>query len=143
MSSRKAQEGSTIMAKETTYAGMRGDWQRLSTMLSANTPELGHLETQRLRLEGLLARAMEITMQQGIFKAGKQETSKQLQGVMAEGQRLATVLRQSVKEHYGPTSEKLHEFGVQPFRGRKAKAAPEEPEGPAARAHSAVPDPDF
>lgn len=31
------------------------------------------------------------------------------------------MLRASVKEHYGPKAEKLTEFGVQPFRGRKLK----------------------
>ena len=30
--------------------------------------------------------------------------------------------RMAVRDHYGPRSEKLAEFGLQPFRGRKAKA---------------------
>jgi hypothetical protein len=36
---------------------------------------------------------------------------------------MATVLRFSLKQFYGPTSEKLVEFGIQPFRGRKRRNA--------------------
>jgi hypothetical protein len=43
---------------------------------------------------------------------------------MVEGGRVATVLRQSLKAHYGVRSEKLAEFGVKPFRGRTRKAKP-------------------
>jgi hypothetical protein len=46
--------------------------------------------------------------------------------VIAEGQRLVTVLRVSVRQHYGIDSEKLAEFGLQPFRGRRRKS-PEPP----------------
>lgn len=87
-------------------------------MLLANILELGHLEPFRLKLEALLARAVEIIGRQADEKARKQESSRQLKEVMKEGQRLAALLRQSVKEHYGPTSEKLTGLGVQPFRGR-------------------------
>jgi hypothetical protein len=34
------------------------------------------------------------------------------------------VLRATVKQHYGIRNEKLIQFGIQPFRGRKAKATP-------------------
>ena len=33
----------------------------------------------------------------------------------------------AVKQHYGPSAEKLVEFDLQPFRGRKPKPAPETP----------------
>lgn len=115
------------MAKEATYSGMLGDWRRLLTVLLANILELAHLEPFRIKLEALLARATEIIGRQADEKARKQESSRQLKEVMKEGQRLATLLRQSVKEHYGPTSEKLTALGVQPFRGRNftAKKSPE------------------
>ena len=41
---------------------------------------------------------------------------------MSASDRLATVLRLSLKQFYGPTAEKLVEFGIQPFRGREPKA---------------------
>ena len=43
----------------------------------------------------------------------------QLRTIIVEGERLATVLRRSLKSHYGIRSEKLTEFGIQPFRGRR------------------------
>jgi hypothetical protein len=32
-----------------------------------------------------------------------------------------SILRVSLKDHYGPRAEKLAELGIQPFRGRKPK----------------------
>lgn len=45
--------------------------------------------------------------------------SKRLKVLIDEGQRLATGLRKLLTENYGVRSEKLAEFGMQPFRGRK------------------------
>ena len=118
------------MAKETTYAGMLGDLQRLSTALSANSGELTHLEGARTKLEGLLAQAQEVAKQQAAFTAGKQESSRQLKTLLTEGVRLANALRVMLKEHYGIRSEKLAEYGLQPFRGKARKAKPEGPELP-------------
>ena len=56
--------------------------------------------------------------------ARSQELTPRLQAAMSDGERLATVLRLSVKAHYGIRSEKLTEFGLQPFRGRKDQKAP-------------------
>ena len=84
------------------------------------------------RLDALLAQGLNLSKEQAIFQAGKQESTQQLQTVLVEGTRLATLLRSALKAHYGPTSEKLAEFGLKPFRGRKAKQAPEpDPEVPA------------
>jgi hypothetical protein len=118
------------MAKQTTYDGILGDLQRLSVSLNANTQELSHLDGSRVKLEGLLARAIDISKQQAALRAGKQEMSRQIRQVTLEGQRLANALRVSIKEHYGPRAEKLVEFGVQPFRGRVRKAKPEDPDFP-------------
>jgi len=114
----------------TTYIGRLGEWQQLLVALMASLVELAHLEVPRAKLAALLARAIEITNIQAAQKAAKQETSQELKDVMAEGQRLANMLRTTLKEHYGPTSEKLTSFGVQPFRGRSPKAKTDP--GPAA-----------
>lgn len=114
--------------KETTYAGMLGDWQRLLAYLAAHSAELPHLDVSRGKLDGLLNQVEAVTKRQALLNAGKQEASRQLKTLMTDGQRLATLLRSSLKEHYGVRSEKLLEFGLQPFRGRKTK--PTEPELP-------------
>jgi hypothetical protein len=54
--------------------------------------------------------------------AEKQDVSKQFVDTLTEAERLSTVLRLAVKQHFGIRSEKLTEFDLQPFRGRKKLA---------------------
>jgi hypothetical protein len=115
------------MARETKYTGIVGDLQRLLGALEANREELPQMEPFRLKLAGILAQALEILQQQAALKASKQESSKALRRLLGDGQRLATLARVAVKEHYGVREEKVVEFGLQPFRGRKAKAVTEKP----------------
>jgi hypothetical protein len=115
------------MAKQTTYRGMWGDWQGLLTKLEANKEELPQLEPFRIKLSGILTQALSINHQQEAMKASKQEASKQLRKLALEGNRLATLARAAIKEHYGIREEKIAEFGLQPFRGRKVKLAAKAP----------------
>jgi hypothetical protein len=108
--------------KETTDAGVVGSLQRLQGKLDANSADLAHLEVPRAQLRAMLTRFDELSKQQGAMRAGKQEASKEIRALIADGQRLGSGLRAMVKIHYGPRSEKLTEFDLQPFRGRKAKA---------------------
>jgi hypothetical protein len=118
------------MAKETTYAGILGDLQRLLAPLEANAAELAHLDGSRTKLATLLAQAQELVKRQAALTAGKQDSSRQLRTLVSETQRLGNALRKMIVEHYGIRSEKLAEFGLQPFRGRIRKPAPEEPQEP-------------
>jgi len=121
------------MARERTQSGKFGEWSRLNVTVQANSADLPYLETLRAKLDALHAQGVDLTKEQGALRASKQEKSQALQAVIAEGSRLATLLRSAVKQHYGPGSEKLAEFGVQPFRGRKVKpAAGPVPEAPPA-----------
>ncbi len=115
------------MSQETTYAGMIGEWQKLIATLEANAADLPHAEVPKSELAAMLARAQGISLEQAALTATKQEQSKQLKDVMTEGQRLANALRVLVRQRYGIRSEKLVEFNLQPFRGRKRKAKPAEP----------------
>ena len=116
------------MAKETTYAGTLGDWQRLLAPFAANREDLTHLEGSRAKLAALLDQALELNQRQAGHKAAGQEAGRQFRALVPEGRRLANLLRLALKEHYGIRSEKLNEFGMQPFRGRprKERPAPEE-----------------
>lgn len=121
------------MSKQhTRQAGMFGDWQQLNTSAVANAGELQHLEGARVKLEGVLVRLQDVLPQQAALAASKQEMSKQLRDLFAEGQRHATVLRKGLQAHYGPRAEKLTEFKLQPFRGRTRKVKPEVPQVPEA-----------
>lgn len=128
------------MAKETTKTGILGDLQRLKVSADANAAEMPHLDGTRLKLGTVLDRATEIGKQQAALTASRQAASKELYQLLREGQRLATILRLGIKEHFGIRSEKLAEFHLQPFRGRRiAKPAPEEPKLPPGETPSAPP----
>ena len=98
-----------------------GDLQRLLAPLTANSADLPHLEATRVRFAEFLAQAEAAVDRQGALTAAKQEASLELRTSLRESERLANILRLAVKQHYGIRSEKLAEFGLQPFRGRKAK----------------------
>ena len=110
------------MSVETTYKGKVEDWERLNERLTANASELAHLEKTRAQLQAMMEQARGIAAAQAAQMAAKQEASQKLKDVIAEGNRLATLLRASVRQHYGIRAEKLVEFGVKPFRGRKPKS---------------------
>ncbi len=115
------------MERETRNAGIMGALQRLSVTMEANKEELPNLEPFRLKLTGIVIQIFDIAKQQAAHKAGKQESAKLLRKLLTEGNRVADLVRTGVRDHYGPDAEKVAEFGVQPFRGLKAKAAAEKP----------------
>lgn len=114
------------MARETTNVGKLGELQKFRDALNANSGALPHLEGNRTQYEGIVTKAMELSNRQGALVAEKQEITKQLREALIEAQRIGTVLRLAVKQHFGIRSEKLAEFNLQPFRGRKRsiKSAP-------------------
>jgi len=116
------------MPRQATYSGSLGDLTRFSAALSANAADLPHLEGARVRLADMLTQALEVAKQQAAQKASKQELSKEVRRLTIESERLAHGIRSLLKEHYGIRSEKLAEFGMQPFRGRPRKGGPETPE---------------
>jgi chromosome segregation ATPase len=116
--------------RQTTQAGVLGELTRLSAALDANAVELEHLEGARVRFAALVAEAQQTAREQAYFAASKQEASRRLERLLSEGQRMSTGLGRLLQEFYGIASEKLTEFGLQPFRGRTRRSEPEEPEPP-------------
>jgi hypothetical protein len=115
------------MAKrDTRKAGVLGDLQRLAVTVEANKEELPLLEPFRLKLGDIITRSMDAGKQQAALTASKQEASKQLRLLLTDGMRVADVIRTVVRDHFGPQEEKIVEFGVQPFRGRKKVKTPGE-----------------
>jgi hypothetical protein len=96
---------------------------RMSVAMAANAADLPHLEGPRVRLEKVLGDAKGIAQEQAALKASKQESSKRLKELIGEGRRLSTGIVRFLQQHYGNRSEKLAEFGLQPFRGRSPRAA--------------------
>jgi hypothetical protein len=116
--------------KKTRYADHFKEWEEITASAAANASELPQLELLRVALEKLLQEGRELTKQQAAHQAAKQESSNRLQTVMVEGGKLATVVRGGLKQHYGNRSEKLAEFGLQPFRGQKKTKPTETPGTP-------------
>ena len=118
--------------REKSRSGQLGELQRLLSALQVNQVALPHLETQLAQLDALVGQAGDIFQSQAALVASKQEASQKLASLLTDSLRLATVLRFELKQFYGPTSEKLVEFGIQPFRGRKRRnASPQEAESAA------------
>jgi hypothetical protein len=104
---------------ETTNAAKLGSLQQFAASIAANIPELPHLEKSCLQFVSMVGSLQEVSKQQSALVASKQDTSKQFRDLLIECQRLASVLRAAIKQHYGIRSEKLAEYNLQPFRGRK------------------------
>jgi len=76
------------------------------------------LDGSRALYEDMATKAAELANRQGALTAQKQDASQQLAETLTEAERLYTVLRLEVKQHFGIRAEKLVEFKVQPFRAR-------------------------
>lgn len=119
------------MRNPTSLADYLQDWQLLLAALEQNIGDLPQLETARTKLDGLLEQALTLLPVQAAQAAAKQSTSQQLEAVLTAGRKVATVIRFTVKEHYGNRNEKLTEFNIQPFRSRTVPATLPPPESPA------------
>jgi hypothetical protein len=107
------------------------DLQNLAASMAVYIKEVPHLEGPRDKLVGLLTQMGPLITQQADLGAQRQEVSQKIRTLLTEARRLGNFLRIGLKEHYGPRSEKLATFKLQPFRGRKT-AKPEERETPPA-----------
>lgn len=114
--------------RQTTQLGVLGELTRLSAALEVNAGELAHLEGTRLRFAALVHEAENTARHQIALAAEKQEESRRLERLLIEGKRLATGLSRLLREYYGIGSEKLVEFGLQPFRGRSRRTPLPPPE---------------
>jgi DNA-binding protein H-NS len=103
------------------------EWEQTATAIAANAPDLPQAEIPRAALEKLTEELRKLGVEQKLFQRQKQETSRRIAEIHTEGNRLVTILRGLVKQHYGIRNEKLVELGVKPFRGRTRKAAPAVP----------------
>jgi hypothetical protein len=112
------------MDQPTSQADHLKIWQLRLRALEANIDELGHLESGRNKLQGIENRAQDAFRSQSAATATKQEASKALAILIGEGRLVMSFLNAGLREHYGKDSEKLAEFNLLPFRGRRPKAEP-------------------
>jgi len=105
------------MARERQYLGVLNGWEEAGGAVEAHATELPQLELMRPKLQDLLAQARSLVLQIDDHTSSKQEAQKKLRLVVRQGQRLVDFMRTGAREHFGPESEVLVKFGVNPFRG--------------------------
>ena len=86
--------------------------------LTANSAVLPQMEVPRQKVEAMLTEMKDLTAQQASLTAAKQDVSKRLEALNNEGMRLSTFVDVGIRQYYGTRSEKLVEFGQQPFRSQ-------------------------
>ena len=118
------------MARLRRYLNVLNGWDQVAAAQEANAAEVPQMEAFLGKLRGLLEQARNLSAQQAALTADKQEVSKQLRKTIRQGQKLVDVMRTGAQAHFGVDSEKLVEWGVQPFRGRARKEATKPPESP-------------
>ncbi len=116
------------MARDPKYGVTLHGWDRLLAAFLANADDFPQLEAYRVQLAEMLAQLRAAAVQQAALAASKQEESKRLRKLMVDGRKMATFLRNGARRRYGDDSEKLVEFGLLPFRGRRRSK--EEPPPP-------------
>jgi len=113
------------MSESNSYAETVTGWEKELAAAEQNNADLPQAEIPRGKLQGVLTEIRSVSAEQAVLTASKQEATKQIYILLAQGRKLSTLLRTIVREHYGNRSEKLAEFGMQPLRGR-----PRNPETP-------------
>jgi hypothetical protein len=101
-----------------TYPVIQKGLELRSKALAANREELSHMEMPLARIDLVLGEVKDLTAQQASLAAAKQEVSKKLAERMREAEGLMAFVDAGVRQYYGNRSEKLVEFGLQPFRPR-------------------------
>lgn len=110
------------------YAVVQQKMELRTKALAANIEEIPHLAMPLSKLDEFLTLLKELTVEQARLTAARQEVSKRIAEIIDEAQRLLTYVDVAVKEHYGNRSEKVVEYGLQPFR-RKPRIRRVGPDG--------------
>jgi hypothetical protein len=97
-----------------------GTWSELADLVTPETTEgFPLLERTHGELREFVDEIQALLVQRDFFEARKQEVTQRIQEILPAGRRTATLLKQALKQHFGPDSEQLAAFGIKPFRGRK------------------------
>ncbi len=111
------------MARSKSYAETVITWDKLLVALEANIADLPDLETSRQRLQVIRDQITAFATEQAAATASRQQATQRVEFLLAQGRKLATVLRTTVREHYGNRNQKIAEFGLQPLHTGPGSAA--------------------
>jgi len=100
------------------YAIVQKTLELRRAALAANSAELPQMELPRQKVEEVLSGLKDLEVQQASLTAAKQEATKRRKALHDAGLQLLTFVDAGLRQHYGTQSEKLVEFGRQPFRSQ-------------------------
>jgi hypothetical protein len=100
-----------------------GDLQRLSAALTANAGDFENILGALTEFQTLVGQMQDAATQQALLTSAKQVATKRFQDLLRIGRAQGVLLRNAARVRYGRGSDKLAQFGVQPFRGRKITLA--------------------
>lgn len=101
-------------------------WETLSVNLKAQLEEVPHLSEDQSALERLTEEGRALEAQQGIHMAALRETNRQRLDLERRGDELRDRMAGALRHKYGPTSKRLHEFGLKPKAERRRRLTLEE-----------------
>lgn len=107
------------MEQPSSYADHMRLWEHRLRAMAQNPEDFKDQEARRVRLQTIMDQANAVMHEQSAAAAAKQDASRRLDLLMAEGRKLAAFLNACIREQYGNSNEKLAEFKLQPFRGRR------------------------
>src|SRR5260221_230345 len=131
-SKKKNADGTPKRQRSARLGDRRKVWRTVSGSVAANVADLPQAAIPLAALDKILGEADQIFVDQAAFRASKQVTSQRLLTLFEQGDKLATVLKVIVKQHYGHGNDKLVGFAIQPLRVRpKATVVPPTTPAPA------------
>jgi hypothetical protein len=106
--------------KGKSFESVTADWEGLLGAVLANQEELAHIDDLRAQLETRLEGLPALQLEKARLRVMTHQATQDFQGVLDQGHELVTRIRDGVRAHYGPRSEKLAEFGINAWKGRQA-----------------------
>lgn len=118
------------MSRIRLYMHRLNGWEQATTGTEANATDLPHMVPPCVKLQDLTIDVREVYTELAALEARRTEVVKSLRGMLQEGDRLMDLLRTGARQHYGYSSGKLIEFGIQPLRTKTKPATPKPPDPP-------------
>jgi hypothetical protein len=103
------------------------EWEMLLATVASNKDDLPYIDGYRQQLEVEMAGAKAASVRQSASQAEAQQASRDLEEFLTRGRDLANRMRSGVRAKYGIRGEKLKEFGLRVFRGKKKTSSVKPP----------------
>lgn len=107
-------------------------WERLVAAVAKNLKKLSGMERDLEVLKQALVEVREAKKRQIEMRAAAQQATRDLEAAMEKANGAAVRLNSGILSAYGSKAEKLAEFGLRPWRPRKAAAKAPQAEANAA-----------